>query len=55
MPVEIEAKIKVEDLAPTRAKLKELKAKQLGDYLELNAIFPDQSVQLKLPSSKRVA
>jgi adenylate cyclase class 2 len=39
MPVEIEAKIKVEDLAPTRAKLKELKAKPLGDYLELNAIF----------------
>jgi adenylate cyclase class IV len=39
MPVEIEAKIKVEDHAPTRAKLKELKAKLLGDHLEVNAIF----------------
>jgi predicted transcriptional regulator len=27
----------------------------LGGRLELKAIFPDQSVQLKLPSSKRVA
>ncbi len=27
----------------------------LGGRLELNAIFPDQSVQLKLPGSKRVA
>jgi transcriptional regulator with XRE-family HTH domain len=27
----------------------------LGGRLELKAIFPDQSVQLKLPGSKRVA
>jgi DNA-binding XRE family transcriptional regulator len=27
----------------------------LGGRLELNAIFPDQSVQLKLPNSKPVA
>ena len=39
MPVEIEAKIKVEDLAPTRAKLKELGAKFVANHRELNAIF----------------
>ena len=39
MPVEIEAKIKVENHTATRAKLNELKAKLLGDHLEVNAIF----------------
>jgi adenylate cyclase class 2 len=39
MPVEIEAKIKVEDLVPTRARLKELGAKFVADYREINAIF----------------
>jgi adenylate cyclase class 2 len=39
MPVEIEAKIKVENLAPTRAKLEQLGAKFIADYRELNAIF----------------
>ncbi len=39
MPVEIEAKIKVENLASTRAKLESLAAKYIGDYREINAIF----------------
>jgi len=39
MPVEIEAKIKVDDLARTRAKLESLGAKFVGDYHEINVIF----------------
>ena len=39
MPVEIEAKIKVENHTAARAKLKELNAKLVGDQLEINAIF----------------
>jgi adenylate cyclase class 2 len=39
MAVEIEAKIKVDDLAPTRAKLQEAGAKFVADQFEVNAIF----------------
>src|SRR5688572_30827514 len=39
MAVEIEAKIKVDDLAPTRAKLQEAGAKFVADQFEINAIF----------------
>ncbi len=39
MPVEIEAKIKVDSLAPFQAKLKELSAEPVGDFFEINAIF----------------
>src|SRR4051812_8406116 len=39
MAVEIEAKIKVDDLAPTRARLQEAGAKFVADRFEVNAIF----------------
>jgi adenylate cyclase class 2 len=39
MPLEIEAKLKVDDLAPTRSRLESLGAKFVGDYREVNAIF----------------
>ena len=39
MAVEIEAKIKVDDLAPTRARLEEAGAKFVADQFEVNAIF----------------
>src|SRR5258706_8886414 len=39
MPVEIEAKIKVEDLAATRTRLESLNAKFVGDFSEINVIF----------------
>ncbi|HEY7120111.1 MAG TPA: class IV adenylate cyclase [Tepidisphaeraceae bacterium] len=39
MPVEIEAKIKVDDLAPTRAKLESAGARLRGDFFETNVIF----------------
>jgi adenylate cyclase class 2 len=46
MPVEIEAKIKVEDLAPTRAKLQSAGAKFVGDVLEINVIFDTEDRSL---------
>lgn len=39
MPVEIEAKIKVDDLAPTGAKLREAGATFVADQFEINVIF----------------
>jgi adenylate cyclase class 2 len=39
MPVEIEAKIKVDDLAPFRRKLEQLGAERVGSVLEVNAFF----------------
>jgi adenylate cyclase, class 2 len=39
MPVELEAKIKVDSLAPVRAKLEAAKAKFVGDFLETNVMF----------------
>ena len=39
MPLEIEAKLRVEDLAPVRSKLESLGAKFVADYREVNAIF----------------
>jgi adenylate cyclase class 2 len=39
MPLEIEAKLKVEDLAPVRSRLQNLGAKFVGDFREVNAIF----------------
>jgi adenylate cyclase class 2 len=46
MPVEIEAKIKVDDFASIRAKLKELAATYVADYLETNAIFDTEDRSL---------
>jgi adenylate cyclase class 2 len=46
MPVEIEAKIKVDSLAPTRAKLESAGAKFAGDYAETNAIFDTEDRSL---------
>jgi adenylate cyclase class 2 len=46
MPVEIEAKIKVDDLAPTRAKLQNLEAKLVGDVVETNVIFDTEDRSL---------
>ena len=47
MPSEIEAKLKVDDLAPTRHLLKSLGAVLDGTHLELNAFFdtPDLALQ----------
>jgi adenylate cyclase class 2 len=39
MPVEIEAKIKVDALPPVRARLEELGAKFIADRFEINVIF----------------
>jgi len=39
MPVEIEIKLKVQDLAPVREKLKELSAAPAGESLETNIFF----------------
>lgn len=46
MPVEIEAKIKVDDLAATRAKLQSLGAKLVGDFFETNVIFDTEDRSL---------
>lgn len=46
MAVEIEAKIKVDDLAPTRAKLQEAGAKFVADQAEVNAIFDTEDRSL---------
>jgi adenylate cyclase class 2 len=46
MAVEIEAKIKVDDLAPTRAKLQEAGAKFVADQYEVNAIFDTEDRSL---------
>ena len=45
-PVEIEAKIKVDSLAPTRAKLESAGAKFVGDFTETNAIFDTEDRSL---------
>lgn len=39
MPVEIEAKMKVADLSPVRAKLQEFHAELIGDFFEVNTFF----------------
>ena len=46
MPTELEAKLKVDDLAPTRRQLQSLGAVATGSRLEVNALFdtPDQSL-----------
>ncbi|HYE19380.1 MAG TPA: class IV adenylate cyclase [Tepidisphaeraceae bacterium] len=46
MPVEIEAKIKVDSHTAVRAKLKELKATPLGEDLETNVIFDTEDRSL---------
>jgi len=46
MPVEIEAKIKVDTLAPTRAKLESANAEFVGDAVETNAIFDTEDRSL---------
>jgi adenylate cyclase class 2 len=46
MPVEIEAKIKVDDHATTRARLEAVGAKRVGDYLETNVIFDTEDRSL---------
>jgi len=51
MPVEIEAKMAVEDLDSVRARLTELGAKRLGNYLETN-IFFDQEDRSLLAADK---
>src|SRR4051794_32842631 len=39
MPVEIEAKLKVEDLSVVRTRLKDRGAEPLGEFLETNTFF----------------
>ncbi len=39
MPLEIEIKLKVDDLAPVRERLKQLGAKRVGEALETNVFF----------------
>lgn len=46
MNIEIEAKIKVEDHAPTRAKLEAAGAKFIRDHLETNVIFDTEDRSL---------
>src|SRR4051812_30649468 len=46
MPVEIEAKIKVEDHAPIRGKLQAAGAKFVRDHLETNVIFDTEDRSL---------
>ena len=46
MPVEIEAKIKVETLYPIRTQLEELGAKFVADYMENNVIFDTEDRSL---------
>ena len=46
MPVEIEAKMKVDDLAVTRARLQAAGAVQAGDYLEQNVFFDTEDRSL---------
>ena len=46
MAVEIEAKIKVDDLGPTRARLQEAGAKFVADQFEVNAIFDTEDRSL---------
>lgn len=46
MPIELEAKIKVDDLAPIRQRLEAAGAKLIGDALELNAIFDTEDRSL---------
>lgn len=46
MPVEIEAKIKVDDLGPVRARLEQVGGKYVGDFFEVNAIFDTEDRSL---------
>jgi adenylate cyclase, class 2 len=46
MPVEIEAKIKVDDLAATRDKLRDAGAKRIGKVLEMNTFFDKEDRSL---------
>src|SRR6185436_7800425 len=46
MPVEIEAKIKVDSFASVLEKLKERSAKRIGDFFEINAIFDTEDRSL---------
>lgn len=46
MPVEIEAKMKVDDLASTRARLQEGGATLLGDFTETNVFFDTEDRSL---------
>jgi adenylate cyclase class 2 len=46
MPVEIEAKMKVDDLAMTRARLQSAGAAQVGNYLEQNVFFDTEDRSL---------
>ncbi len=39
MPVEMEAKLKVDSLAPTRQRLQQLGAARIGNHLETNALY----------------
>ncbi len=46
MPVEIEAKMKVDDHAPIRERLHESGAERLGEYLETNTFFDTEDQSL---------
>src|SRR5437868_3484874 len=46
MPVEIEAKIKVPDHASLRARLQELSATRVGEFLEINTFFDTEDRSL---------
>src|SRR6185436_11634128 len=46
MPIEIEAKMKVPDHAPVRAKLQQLGAKKVGEFLETNTFFDTRDKSL---------
>ena len=47
MPVEMEAKLKVDSLAPTRQRLQQLGAARIGNHLETNALYDDPDSTLE--------
>lgn len=47
MAIEIEAKMKVDDHEPVRARLSELGAERVGDFLEVNTFFDNDSHALR--------
>src|SRR5881396_3388449 len=46
MPIEIEAKLKVDDLDVIRSRLKDRGAQLIGDYLETNTFFDTEDRSL---------
>jgi len=47
MPIEMEAKLKVDRLEPTRRRLQDLGARRLGNHLETNALYDTADTALE--------